>query len=55
MYIDSFKNNSHFKTSEKILNRQKLNNNFKKKAVDNMIIKSLKLFISNQKLLISNL
>ena len=36
MYIDSFKDCSHFKISEQIINQQKLNNNLKRKAVDDM-------------------
>jgi len=48
--IDSLKNHSHFKISEQIINRQKLNNNLKRKAVDDMFTKPSKIIYSELKI-----
>lgn len=54
--MDSFKNYSYIKVSENIINRQKINNNLKKKVVNNMFTKPSKTIYSEfKKILMSNL
>ena len=49
IYIDSFKDHNHLQLSEQIINRQKLNNNLKRKAVDDIFTRPSKIIHSELK------
>jgi len=47
--IDSFKDHNHLQLSEQIINRQKLNSNLKRKAVDDIFTRPSKIIHSELK------